>query len=202
MAIDPQQERQRLEALYSGMTEAELQKLAGDDESLTGEASGALHREFARRGLTMPDALTSPGSDEVEARELVTIRSFRDLPEAVLAKGMLDSAGIECFLADDNIVRMDWFYSNAIGGIKLQVSPENAESAVQILEQPIPEHFGVEGIGDYQQPHCPKCSSLDITFNNLKESVAYPSAALGLPMPIHEKAWKCMSCDHRWEESE
>jgi hypothetical protein len=32
--------------------------------------------------------------------ELVTIRRFGDMSEALLAKGCLDSAGIECFLAD------------------------------------------------------------------------------------------------------
>ncbi len=195
----PNDEEQRLKVRYSAMTEEELQDLASGASSLSDEAIQALQHEIVSRGLTIP---LNFSADEAAFRELVTIRTFRDLPEAMLAKGVLEGAGIECFLADDNIVRMDWFYSNAIGGIKLQVSPENAESAVQILEQPIPENFEVEGIGDYQQPHCPKCSSLDITFNNLKESVAYPSAALGLPMPIHEKAWKCMSCDHRWEESE
>jgi hypothetical protein len=43
-------------------------------------------------------------------RELVTIQSFRELPEAMLAKGMLNSAGIECFLLDDNTGRYAWVY--------------------------------------------------------------------------------------------
>ena len=42
-------------------------------------------------------------------RKQVTIRAFRDLPEALLAKGSLESAGIDCFLVDDNMVRLDWF---------------------------------------------------------------------------------------------
>jgi len=51
-------------------------------------------------------------------RELVTIQSFRDPLEAMLAKAMLDSAGIECFLADDNTGRILGFASNVIGGIR------------------------------------------------------------------------------------
>ena len=62
----------------------------------------------------------------MEVRELVTIRQFRDLPEALLAKGSLESAGIECFLADENLVRLDWFISNFIGGIKLKVRVPDA----------------------------------------------------------------------------
>jgi hypothetical protein len=55
------------------------------------------------------------------ATELVTLQHFRDVPEALLAKGKLESAGIACALADGNLVRMDWLLSNAIGGIRLQV---------------------------------------------------------------------------------
>jgi len=44
---------------------------------------------------------------------MVTVRQFRDLPEALLARDSLVSAGIEAELADDNMVRMDWFISNA-----------------------------------------------------------------------------------------
>ena len=70
---------------------------------------------FRRRSST---AETNSGR-QLEMRELVTIRQFRDLPEALLAKGSLESAGIACFLADENMVRLDWFISNFVGGVKL-----------------------------------------------------------------------------------
>ena len=55
---------------------------------------------------------------------------------------MLGVGRIECSLLDDNMVRLlDWFISNLLGGVKLQASPEDAEVAKQILEQPIPENF-------------------------------------------------------------
>jgi hypothetical protein len=41
------------------------------------------------------------------------------------------------------MVRLDWFISNLLGGVKLQVRHEDAEVAKQILEQPIPENFDV-----------------------------------------------------------
>ena len=43
--------------------------------------------------------------------ELITLEHFRDVPEALLAKGKLESAGIACVLADGNLVRMDWLLS-------------------------------------------------------------------------------------------
>ena len=51
--------------------------------------------------------------------ELVTLWRYRDLPEALVAKSKLDSADLWCFLADVNMVYLDWFMSNAIGGVRL-----------------------------------------------------------------------------------
>jgi len=72
-------------------------------------------------------------------RDLVTIQSFRELPEAMLAKGMLNSAGIECFLVDDNTGHMLGFISNVIGGMRMQVNRVDAEAAMALLERPIQE---------------------------------------------------------------
>ena len=66
-----------------------------------------------------------------EAPELVTIRQFTNLAEALLAKGCLESAGIDCFLADAN---MAWMDSPVVRGMRLQVNPDDAASATQVLE--------------------------------------------------------------------
>lgn len=66
-----------------------------------------------------------------EPSELVTIRQFGDMSEALLAKGCLESAGIECFLADLNVTRLEWPLSR---GMRLQVSHDDAETAVALLE--------------------------------------------------------------------
>lgn len=69
----------------------------------------------------------------------VRLRQFRDVQEALLAKGLLDSAGIECFLADHNTIRFDWLLSNALGGIKLWVKREDAKAAASLLDQDFAE---------------------------------------------------------------
>jgi hypothetical protein len=71
-----------------------------------------------------------------ERDQLVTIRQFGDMTEALLAEGCLESAGIECFLADANIARMDWPLSR---GVRLQVNTDDAEAATALLEQLAPE---------------------------------------------------------------
>lgn len=138
--------------------------------------------------------------DELDFQRMVTIRRFRDLPEALLAKGGLDSAGIASVLVNDNIVRLDWFWSNAMGGVQLQVEPEDVDAANKILNQPIPESFDAAGTGDYQQPRCPSCGSLDVSFQELNKPVAFASAYVGLPLPIHRQAWRCHACNAEWED--
>jgi hypothetical protein len=133
---DQGKELQRLTELYSSMPDAELQELAEDISGFTDLAHTVLRAEINRRGLKIVSEGLPMETGPVEEPELTTIRKFRDLPDAILAKGLLESAGIECYLADDNIVRLDWFLSNAIGNMRLQVKPADAETAIEILDQP------------------------------------------------------------------
>jgi hypothetical protein len=50
---------------------------------------------------------------------LTTIRRCRDLSEAIVARSLLESSGIDVNLCDENLVRLDWQVSNFIGGIRL-----------------------------------------------------------------------------------
>ena len=195
-----QEQRQRLAETYAGMTDAELQNLARRPASLTEVAWAALDDELDRRNLELLEEEAPEDREELELRELVTIRQFRDLPEALLAKGSLESAGIECFLADENLVRLDWFISNFIGGIKLNVRVADVENARKILDEPILEGLYVQGVGLYEQPRCPKCQSLDVNFQELDRPIAYMSAFLRLPMPVQRPAWRCHGCDAEWED--
>jgi hypothetical protein len=198
--LDEQHERQRLAENYAGMTDAELQNLARRPESLTDVAWQMLDDELDRRDLELLEEEAPDVREELEVRELVTIRQFRDLPEALLAKGSLESSGIECFLADENLVRLDWFISNFIGGIKLNVRAADVENARKILDEPILEGLYVQGVGLYEQPRCPKCQSLDVNFQELDRPIAYMSAFLRVPMPVQRSGWRCHACDAEWKD--
>jgi hypothetical protein len=198
--LDEQRERQRLAKTYASMTDDELQNLARRPESLTEVAWQTLDEELDRRDLELMEEEAPENREELELRELVTIRQFRDLPEALLAKGSLESSGIECFLADENLVRLDWFISNFIGGIKLNVRAADAENAQKLLNEPILEGLYVQGVGLYEQPRCPKCQSLDVNFQELDRPIAYMTAFLRVPMPVQRPAWRCHACDAEWKD--
>jgi len=69
----------------------------------------------------------------------VTVRRFAGLSEALVAKGSLESAGIECYMVDDNMVRI--FVPTFTEGVRLQVRPEDLAVATEILEEPAPENL-------------------------------------------------------------
>ena len=133
--------------------------------------------------------------------DLVTIERFRDLPEALLAKGKLESAGIRCFLADSELVRTDWLWSNAIGNMRLQVCPEDVADALELLHEPAPEIFLDYEVGEfYQQPRCPKCNSSDVGFESIDRKLSYGLMLIGLPIPIRKNNWRCAECGAEWVE--
>jgi len=220
--IDPEQERRRLEEFYAGQLDGELEQVAGQAYELTDLARESLRGELAKRGLTPsfiekapiiikkkpepqpgdpppPSVPEKPIDGEFEFRPRRTIRNFRDLPEALLAKGSLVSAGIDCALVDDNIVRMDWFWSNLMGGVKLLVDENEADAAEDLLNEAIPEHLDVSGIGDFEQPRCPRCGSMDVNFRENSPAAYVLSWVFPMPIPLRRRAWRCHGCYAEWE---
>lgn len=213
--IDPEKERARLIRRYAELTLGQLQKIAADAPELTEMARQLLSEEITRRGakpaFPVPDKQPEPPPPPPvelpesappvlpEITSAVFLRRFRDLPEALLAKGRLEASGINCFLADDNMVRLDWFISNLLGGVKLMVDEADVEDAESVLDQPPPESFEVEAIGEYQQPRCPKCGSLDVSFEELDKKFSYATAFFKVPIPMHIKGWNCHACKHHWD---
>ena len=134
MTIDPAKEQVRLSELYGSKTDQELAEIATHAHELTEVAAEALRTEMTKRRLS-PEQVETVDQETLEFRDLVTIRSYWGLLEAEMAKGLLDSAGIEAFLFDDNMVRMDWFNANALGGVKLRVDAHNVDAANRVFQE-------------------------------------------------------------------
>lgn len=186
---------------FAGMTDDEMTRLGAQYASLTDEAQALVRNEFERRGLETPDAEQDEEPDALLG--VKTIRQYRDQAEAILARSALESAGIGCFLRDENTIRIDWLWSNLMGGIRLQVAEADVEAAEAVLSQPIPPDVAISGEADYHQPQCPNCGSLDSRFNNLDAKVAATSILLlGFPVPAppEREFWHCNECGTNWME--
>jgi hypothetical protein len=196
MLIDPED----IAARYAKMNDNDLLKFAQTYDSLTGSAQALLRAEFAHRRLDPPVIDDAPPAT---LRKLVTIRRYRDLSEAIVARSLLEAAGIPVFLRDENLVRLEWQISNFIGGIRLQVEDTNEYAATEILDQPSPDTIPFGEEDEFEQPRCPRCGSLDIRFEGAARGAALASLYVAsLPLPLGRPSWRCDACGARWEEIE
>lgn len=199
---DKPDDLERFAETYAAKYDDELKELAADRDNLTDAARAALEGELSRRGIAAPAIETSAGAEVSDSHRPEIIETFRDLPPALIAKGFLESAGISSFLLDQNLIRMDWMFSNAIGGIKLAVMREDVAAAKQALalgwEMPIEFPDGTTA----PQPRCPQCDSPDVSYRSLNWPAAVATLIVNVPIPVKRRAWHCNSCGASWEMTE
>ncbi len=107
------------------------------------------------------------------SQRLITIAQYRDLPTAGLAQSTLESAGIICFLDNQFMIGINWLYSNALGGVKLQVLETDVEQALKLLkDQSSPAQSDEQEELDQLPPFvCPECGGSEITIINYTRKV-------------------------------
>jgi hypothetical protein len=71
-------------------------------------------------------------------KRIVAVAVFHSQPEFLLARAHLESAGIECFAYDENMLRIGGWHSHILGGIKLQVCESEAQDTMPILQHAPP----------------------------------------------------------------
>ncbi|MGB8353783.1 MAG: hypothetical protein WCD79_07855 [Chthoniobacteraceae bacterium] len=64
-----------------------------------------------------------------------TIAKFTKPEDAHLLRMRLESAGFEAFVQDENTIQIDAFYSNAIGGVSVQVIDQDADAVKAFLAE-------------------------------------------------------------------
>jgi len=135
---------------------------------------------------------------------LLTIATFINPLEAHIVRGRLEAEGIETYVAHEHHIWANWFLSTALGGVKLQVKPEDVLRAGEILRQ--------EQAGDYEslvadtvgetaepQPACPVCRSMDITPVRRSGRISLFIVWLSsLPLPYSGVTMSCRNCGHSW----
>jgi predicted RNA-binding Zn-ribbon protein involved in translation (DUF1610 family) len=119
---------------------------------------------------------------------MVTICTCYTLPEAQVIQSQLGGSGIEVFLPDEMTVQNYWLWSNAIGGVRVQVREEDAGRATEVLEEARVANQKEAG------QTCPNCGA------RMQESYGftpYPKVLLALlfSIPLRTKpTWRCPKC--------
>jgi hypothetical protein len=82
--------------------------------------------------------------------------------ELAVIRGRLESEGIDCFVKDEMIAQINPFYSNAVGGVKLQVKESDVELALEIIKE-----------GGYPMDERPKASPFYTKVDNFSAKIPF-----------------------------
>lgn len=125
---------------------------------------------------------------------MITIARFSKPEEAHLFRHRLEVGGIPAYIQDENTVQMDWLYSNAIGGVRVQISEEDIEEARELLQE------SAAAEEEPCNPACPKCDSHQTVPHELARRLSFLMLLLlGFPCLFSRKRWKCGACGNLWE---
>jgi hypothetical protein len=129
----------------------------------------------------------------MNSNALVTVATFSFPHEAHVAVARLEAVGIPVFIADEYTINMQWLYSNALGGVKVQVPAEFVAKSKEILQEDLSylldEEFGKDML------QCPKCGSTDLfPYTKGKKPALIVFLLLGFPLFFYKHGYKCRSC--------
>jgi hypothetical protein len=155
-------------------------------------------------GMESERMATSP-----DPSTLVTVGRFREVWEAHLARAELESEGIFAHVADEQMVTMNWLYSNALGGVRLQVPAMEADRAREILSDRV--EFVI--LDDDASPEeekaweeavpgpCPRCGSENVSRKRFATWSLFLNILL-LGLLLRDDRLQCEECRYKWEEGE
>jgi tetratricopeptide (TPR) repeat protein len=136
--------------------------------------------------------------------ELVTIARVSHPVEAHVMKGKLASEGIWAFVADEDLIAAYWLYSDAVGGVKLQVSERNVERALEILGIEVEEEFEWEDESEeIEDVQCSECGSFEVRYEKYNMRAVFATwLFLPITLPILKRKWRCRKCGNEWRLSQ
>lgn len=133
-------------------------------------------------------------------KNLTVVAIYSTIFEADLAKARLEGEGIRAFVANSNIIGMNWLYSNAVGGVRLEVETHNVTNAKEILSLIKLHEFEIES-AETDWGNCPECGSNRIEFVQDNRGTALTWLLFGLPLLFPSEKYKCNNCFHTWKDN-
>lgn len=119
--------------------------------------------------------------DEPEFVELVTVATFLTPGDAEPARNALEAAGFHVLAKDLSTVYADGLLSPMLGGVRLQVLPDEAEDATAFLQAADDGALAPEVA-------CPSCSATG-------QDVIPPTDVTD---PTQSTRFRCRTCGHEW----
>jgi len=125
---------------------------------------------------------------------MITLTKVSYIHEADMICMKLEEAGIKSVIADQGMAQVNALYSNAIGGIRIQIHENDLERAKEILFEVEPVDTGI-----FQ---CPNCSSDNVEYERNSKRAAFISLFLiNMPITWAKHKCRCKACGHIWKEN-
>jgi hypothetical protein len=139
--------------------------------------------------------------EQEEIDPLVNISSYRDLQDAYLVRGKLESDGIRVFLRNEHTIGVQWLYSTALGGVKLDVPESQAKKALSLLEEYQSREIAEQTLDSKIETNgtCPACKSTNIQYYDRSRKYSAISLIISFPLVLFGKRYKCLDCKHIWK---
>ena len=126
------------------------------------------------------------------ADDYAVVATFSMPYEAQIARASLQAAGIEALIADEHTINMDWFYSNALGGVRLLVPRAQLVEARELVAADFSD-----ALPQAAEPvRCPACGSEDVVAEvKGRKSALVMILLLGFPLLFYRRGQRCRTCN-------
>lgn len=149
--------------------------------------------------------------------KFITVLTATFGSEIAVIRGRLESEGITCFVKDELTVQVNPFYSNAVGGVELQVPESELNQAIEILKETgyiknedLPSLEEQTLLNEYpkeeKEPNdgvktvCPICGSDEVVQTKKGGWLLLVSSLLfSQPTPFLQKRYYCFECKQEFK---
>ncbi len=118
------------------------------------------------------------------------VRQYSTVNEAVIAKSFLEQHGLIVWLWNEQIIRTNWFYSFAVGEVRLYVLMNDLDVATKLLTEVERTHLA------RKENLCPSCGSTKMIhcsrYTFIQLVIIFVAAAF--PPPMKYGFVKCLNC--------
>ncbi len=129
--------------------------------------------------------------------ELITIRRFDNAIDAYIVKAHLEEKGITGYIFDEHIVTLVPLYNVGVGGIKLKISENDREKALEVLAE-----LDRTPLTNQQDEaiHCPNCGSTELNsgFKSMRSPKGVLAAIVSFLLSVfpiyYETVYCCRKC--------
>jgi hypothetical protein len=136
----------------------------------------------------------------------MTVATFKEPWNAHILRGQLEAEGVLALVIHENHIGQLWPWAMALGGVKVQVLPDEMQNARAVEQLCLAGDYQKELeqiFGPIENPVCPSCRSSRFTSRNSWSSIGMlviSYLVFGVIFPLHRSTHQCEECSTKWND--